>query len=225
MKNIRTKARQLALDSGRQDFYASASWCNSFMRRRNLSMRRRTSVGQPLPANHVEKCSTFRRFVQDEALHISPHNLGNVDKVPVPFDVLYGRTVDRVGNDNIKINSTGHEKSNFTVVLTVTAAGEKLKPMIIFKKKLIPKGDFPPDVVIKTNSKGWMTQELMQEWLDEVWNKRQHYNSDPMQSLLILDSARCHLTEPVRTLFKQHTKVAVIPGGLTKIPQPLDVGG
>ncbi|WKY11640.1 hypothetical protein Q1695_003314 [Nippostrongylus brasiliensis] len=30
----------------------------------------------------------------------------------------------------------------------------------------------------------------METWLHEVWNKRQHYNSDATQSLLILDSAR-----------------------------------
>lgn len=39
-----------------------------------------------------------------------------------------------------------------------------------------------------------------------------------------MDSARCHLTESVRELYQQHTKVAVIPGGITKFLQPLDVG-
>ena len=69
-----------------------------------------------------------------------------------------------------------------------------------------------------------MTQDLMQEWITEVWNKREHYSSDPDRSLLIFDSARCHITDEVKQFCRQHTKIAVIPGGLTKILQPLDVG-
>ncbi|CAJ0595744.1 unnamed protein product [Cylicocyclus nassatus] len=87
----------------------------------------------------------------------------------------------------MRIVSTGHEKSNFTVVLSVTAAGEKLKQMIIFKKKRIPKDNFPPGVIAEQMIKG-------------------------------------HLTEDVLELFKEHSRIAVIPGGMTKYLQPLDVG-
>ncbi|KAK6010115.1 centromere binding protein B, DNA binding protein [Ostertagia ostertagi] len=126
VKEIRTKAKELAEEHGHQNFKASAHWCSLFMARKKLSVRR-TSVGQPLPSDHLQKCSDFRKFVAAGALN---------------------------GRENIKIDSTGYEKSNFTVVLGVTAAGEKLKPMLIFKKKLMPKGQFPPDVIVKTNEKG-----------------------------------------------------------------------
>ncbi|CAJ0592861.1 unnamed protein product [Cylicocyclus nassatus] len=96
--------------------------------------------------------------------------------------------------------------------------------MIIFKKKRVPKDNFPPKVIVRANEKGWMNHELMKTWLLEVWNKRKRCVNDPSQSLLILDSARCHLTEDVRELFKEHSKIAVIPGGMTKYLQPLDVG-
>ncbi|XGW10293.1 hypothetical protein V3C99_012071, partial [Haemonchus contortus] len=136
VKEIRTKAKELAEEHGHQNFKASTRWCRLFMARKNLSVRRRTSVGQPLPPEHLQKCSNFRKFVAAEALNVSPFNLGNIDEVPVPFDIVCERTVDVKGRENIKIDSTGHEKSNFTVVLGVIAAGEKLKPMIVFKKKL-----------------------------------------------------------------------------------------
>ncbi|WKX88744.1 hypothetical protein Q1695_008401 [Nippostrongylus brasiliensis] len=156
------------------------------MHRRELTVRRRASVGQSLPNDYLEKCTNFRKFVQQESLDISLHNIGNVDEVPVTFDMVYGRTVEKVGSDAVKIDSTGHEKSNFTVVLSVTAAGEKLRPLIIFeKKRLVPKEDFPPKVVVKASAKGWMNQDIMEMLLDEVWNRREHYNSDPSQSLLI----------------------------------------
>ncbi|CAJ0603024.1 unnamed protein product [Cylicocyclus nassatus] len=138
--------------------------------------------------------------------------------------MVYSRTVDQVGADAVRINSTGHEKSNFTVVLSATVAGEKLRQMVIFKKKRIPKDNFPTEVIVRANEKGWMNHELIKTWLLEVWNKRKRYVNDPSQSLLILDSARCHLTEDVRELFKEHSKIAVIPGGMTKYLKPLDVG-
>lgn len=69
-----------------------------------------------------------------------------------------------------------------------------------------------------------MNQELMKEWITEVWNKRQHYNSDPDHSLQIYDSALCHINDEVKQFCQQHSKIAVIPGGLIKILQPLDVG-
>jgi hypothetical protein len=42
-------------------------------------------------------------------------------------------------------------------------------------------------------------------------------------SLLIMDSCKAHLTDGVKKLFKNPAKIAVIPGGLTKVLQPLDL--
>ena len=43
------------------------------------------------------------------------------------------------------------------------------------------------------------------------------------KSLLIYDSARAHLTNDVKNTVSKYSKLAVIPGGLTKKPQPLDL--
>ena len=43
------------------------------------------------------------------------------------------------------------------------------------------------------------------------------------ESVLVLDSARCHLTDNVKAEIQQHSKLAVIPGGLTRFLQPLDI--
>mgnify|MGYP000179720016 CR=1 FL=1 len=65
--------------------------------------------------------------------------MGNMDEVPVPFDLFYGHTVALKGSDCVKIDTTGHEKAYFTVVLCVTATGKKLPPMLIFKKNAFRK--------------------------------------------------------------------------------------
>ncbi|TWW81780.1 hypothetical protein D4764_01G0015950 [Takifugu flavidus] len=41
------------------------------------------------------------------------------------------------------------------------ANGQKLPPMVIFKRKTVPKENFPVGVSIKANSKGWMDEEKM----------------------------------------------------------------
>ena len=58
-----------------------------------------------------------------------------MDEVPLTFDMPMSHTVHTVGQKTINIRTTGHEKANFTRVLSVTAEGYKLPPMIIFKKE------------------------------------------------------------------------------------------
>jgi len=56
-----------------------------------------------------------------------------------------------------------------------------------------------------------------------VWSQRTPLLNNP-RSLLVLDSFRGHLTDPVKDRFKEkNTNMAVIPGGLASKLQPLDV--
>lgn len=58
-------------------------------------------------------------------MYIPSHSFGgNVDEVPVPFDIVCNQTVELKGKDDVFISSTGHEKTNFTVILTALASGE-----------------------------------------------------------------------------------------------------
>lgn len=65
----------------------------------------------------------------------------------------------------------GNEKTSFACILSGTANGEKLKPLIIFIRKIIPKGTFPKDVVIWGNPKGCMCEDVRLEWLEEAYCK------------------------------------------------------
>jgi hypothetical protein len=112
------------------------------------------------------------------------------------------------------------------VVLGVSASGEKLKPMVIFKRKTLPKEKITPDVLVRANPKGWINGDLVKEWMNCVWMKRSSgffKKPSKTQSLLIYDACRAHLTEEVKAAVQKHTELAVIPGGLTKYLQPLDI--
>ena len=125
----------------------------------------------------------------------------------------------------MSMRTTGNEKSSFTVVLACHANGQKLPPMVIFKRKTLPKENFPAGVVIKVTPKGWMDEEKMNEWLREIYVKRPGGFFHTAPSLLIYDSMRAHFTDVVKKQVKKTNSVlAVIPGGLTKELQPLDIG-
>lgn len=222
---IRMQAKNIAADMGVENFKSNANWCFRFMRRHKLSVRHRTTVGQSLPVDWLEKKENFLDFVNKlrEEKKFKLYQLINMNKVPLTFDCPPNRTVTSVGEKCVSISTTGHETTSFTCVLSCTASGDKLKPMLIFKRKTLPKEAFPNDVVIRCNEKGWINEALMIDWFDKVWRKRngaffQH------NGMLIMDSMAAHLTVPVKDAAKKcAASLAIIPGGLTKKLQPLDL--
>lgn len=203
----------------------SRKWVDGFMSRHNLSNRRKTTIAQRLPEDYVEQQSEFLSYV----LYLRNENeyplslIGNMDETPMSFNLPSNTTVEHSGSKTVSILSTGHEKSNFTVVLACLADGTKLPPVIIFKLKKVPREEFPEGVVIRANSEGWMNEEEMIWWTENIWTKRSRRGSNP-KSLLVIDSFSAHKTDNVKKRFREKkTNLAVIPGGLTSKLQPLDV--
>ena len=96
--------------------------------------------------------------------------------------------------------------------------------MVIFKKKTLPKGKFPDGVVVKANEKGWMDKDLIRAWISKVFVKRSSGFFHTSSTMLTCDSMHAHFTETVKSLVRRaNTVLTVIPGGLTKILQPLDI--
>ncbi len=228
---IQVKAKTLAQQSqwqatcpDVQSFAFSNKWLDGLMSHNNLSNRRRTTIAQHLPSNLVEKQQeflafiTYRRIQHDYPLAF----IGNMDETPVTFDLPSNTTIDEVGAKTISIRTTGHEKTNFTVVLACMADRTKLPPLIIFKLKKVPKGKFPSDVIVRANPTGWMNENEMLYWIENVWVK--HARLSNPQSLLVLDSFSAHIVDSVKRRFgEKNTNIAIILGGLTSRLQPLDV--
>ena len=79
-----------------------------------------------------------------------------MDEVPVQFDMPSNRTVNAVGDKTVKIRTTGNEKNCLTVVQACAGDGSKLKPMVIFKRKTMPKIQNKHGVVVLFKKKaGW----------------------------------------------------------------------
>src|SRR5215216_1536089 len=208
---IQIKARSLAKKISYQLEYPdvrnakfSRKWVDGFMSRHNLSNRRKTTIAQRLPEDYAEKQSEFLSYV----MYLRKENqyslslIRNMDETPMSFNLPSNTTVEQSGSKTVSILSTGHERSNFTVVLACLADGTKLPPVIIFKLKKIPREEFPEGVVIRANSQGWMNEEEMIWWIENIWSKRSQRGSNP-RSLLVLDSFSAHKTEVVKKRLRE----------------------
>jgi hypothetical protein len=146
-----------------------------------------------------------------------------MDEVPLTFYLPMNRTVEKTGSSTISLK-TGHEKASFTCVLACTASGIHLPPMLIFKRKTMPKEKFPRGVIIKVNEKGWMSNSMLKSWVTECFAKRPDVFFHLQRAMLVMNSMRAHITDDVKDLLHSvNTTPAVIPGGMTKLLQPLDI--
>ena len=206
-------------------FKAGNHWCQRFMKRNGLSLRQKTTLAQRLPDDYEEKIIRFHRYIIDRRKeHNFPlHLIANMNETPLTFDMPPNCTVNNTGEKTIKIRTRGNEKNRVTVVLACCGDGSKLKPMLIFKRKTIPKINNKHGVVVSAKQKGWMDSEQMKVWIEKVWRARIG-GLGRRKSLLVYDSFEAHVTDTVKTSFKrENTELAVIPGGLTSLLQPLDV--
>ena len=210
-------ARQLGISE--TEFKASPGWCTRFMNRNGYSIRTRTKIAQKLPKEFAEKITSFQRYIIRLRLRAeyALDCIGNMDETPVTMDMVGNNTVDKVGKKTILLKTTGHEKCRYTVVLACMADGQKLKPMLIFKRKTLPKLKWPKGVVVHAHPNGWMDEQGCEIWLEKVWRLRPGGVRNK-KSLLVWDQFSAHLTPKVTSkVHSLNTDVAVIPGGLTGV--------
>jgi hypothetical protein len=79
------------------------------------------SVGQKLPDDWEANAEKFRLYAKENLCGVDPAHFGNMDEVPISFDLPGSRTVHLKGAKEVSLSTTGHEKLNFTVVLSVTS--------------------------------------------------------------------------------------------------------
>ncbi len=229
-KMIRRKATEMfgdVQDATRATFKASRGWLEKFMKRSNLSLRRRTAAAQKTPDMMVEKMVSFIRFMERarERIKAKPSEIYAMDETAVWFDMLAETSVDQKGVKTVSVKTTGHEKSKFTVILTANGAGAKLKPYVVFyggtrKVKELTESKRLSGTVATSSVNGWMNDDLTKDYLQRILGKL-----SVRKRILIWDAYRCHLSEATKSELKcgYNITTAVIPGGCTKFLQAPDV--
>ena len=164
---IQVKAHSFANRAVYQDMYTnintakfSQKWVDSFMTCYNLV---NTTVVQRLPDDYVELQNSFLSYIlyQRKENGYPLSLIGNMDETFLSFNLPNSTMIEQRGTKTVSILSTGHERSNFTVVLSCLADGMKLPPVIIFKLVNVPQEEFPKGVIIRANAKDWMNEDEM----------------------------------------------------------------
>jgi len=196
------------------------------MRRIGLALRRRKTIYQKLPKYFEQKLLNYQRYITNlrKTGNFLMEQMANANETGIYLDMPPNYTLEKKGVKEVLLKTTGCKKVRLTVMLAATADGRKLPPLLILKRKTLPKsGAFPKDIVIRAQEKGWMTEELMLEWLKIVWGRRMRaFLNQP--SMLVLDAVKGHLTDSVENqLCKMNTELVVMLRGITSVLQPMDV--
>jgi len=85
--------------------------------------------------------------------------MANADETVKYLDMPPNYTLEKKGVKEARLKTTGCEKLPLTVMLAATADGRKLPPLLILKRRTLPKSEaFPKDVMVRAQEKGWMTE-------------------------------------------------------------------
>lgn len=114
-------------------FVPIRKWLYSFLRRNNYSIREKTHVAQKVI--NMQDCADFVEMVNERnsVYNISKDFIINMDETPLYNDQKPNKTVADKGSRSVEGLKTRTGDYRSTVMLSVTASGKKLPPMIIFK--------------------------------------------------------------------------------------------
>ena len=176
-RNLRVSRAMICVQaralSGNADFKASRGWLDRFMKRHSLSLRRKTTVCQKVPADCIPKLVSFIRHLRtlQNCNKYQHHCIFAMDKTACWMDMPSDTTVATTGARSVPLKTTGHEKDHFSVVLTARADGMKMKPFIVFKGKgtrLIKDLQLIPGVVVRFSANGWLNDSVTIDYLRTV---------------------------------------------------------
>jgi len=150
LKEAIKKARSLNIPRSR--FESSKGWAIRFMRRMGLALRRRTTICQKLPKDFEQMLLNYQRYITNlrKKGNFLMGQMANADETAIYLDMTPNYTLEKKGVKEILLKNTGCEKLRLTIMIAATVDGRKLPPLLILKRKTVPKSEaFPKDVIIK----------------------------------------------------------------------------
>ena len=140
-----------------------------------------THYQQKLPPNTLEQiydfikeCFIERIYYQiDENIDL----IANVDETPIWMELKIENTISKIDEKGIRIKSFNLDQHRFSLVLCITAAGNKLPPMIVFRgktgatlgkrlQKFVVENNYK--ILVVCQDKGLVDKNLFTKWLKEI---------------------------------------------------------
>ena len=136
-KEIILKSMELDPNQKNKSETALEHWVLGFLRRYSYSIRAGTHIGQKLKASSMQDYKEFMLLIyykrKKYGEDFDASNIFNMDETPIYLESISKKTVALIGQKSINIRSNGGEKTRITVILLISASGEKLPPLLIFK--------------------------------------------------------------------------------------------
>jgi hypothetical protein len=226
-RRLKEMATDIAKVQKVENFAMTDKIAFGFVRRHNLVFRAVTHVAQqdnrPIDQqvgsaiNHFGALQAVTRGIPAEYIY-------NMDETPCYLDMASSKTLAFKGEKNIEGSDTGHAKTRFTVVLTVSMSGRVLKTMVILKGlKKVPKIRIPNNIIVAVSMGGSMNEALMGTWIERVIDARSPFQANE-KGVMVMDRYGSHMKEAVKeSLEERKLKVRYVPAGMTSLLQPLDV--
>ena len=134
----------------------------------------------------------FKAYIREQAKthDIDPQYWVNIDETNIDFDIESGSTLADVGSRTVTAMYSG-SNMRCTILLGVTASGDKLKPFIVWKgtengrikKKechILNQASYH-----ETQKKAWVDERVFKVWIDKIW--KPFAEQCPGLSYLIMD--------------------------------------
>ena len=128
-KMIRDKARtMMAGKDPLSDFTASKGWLQLFLKRKSLSLRKKTTVCQKTLVDGIPKLVSYCMHIRklQIAYKFSSDGIFAMDETACYMDMPSDTTIDVRGAKPVSLKTTGHEKDHFTVIFSDRADGNPL---------------------------------------------------------------------------------------------------
>jgi transposase-like protein len=160
-----------------------------------------------------------------------PRFVLNMDQTNSKFGNLPGQTIDPRGARTINMRTGTDDSKRCTVALTVTASGEMITPMVIYKgtrygriatRELL---DQTQEIKYAMQPKAWFDEATMLDWVDDVLKPYVATAPVGIIPIMFLDSFKVHLLGSVADAIQGlGVELEIIPPGCTGLVQPIDVG-
>ncbi|KAG2894612.1 hypothetical protein PC115_g18108 [Phytophthora cactorum] len=176
-------------------FAASDYWVSNFMRRFEISLRRRTNLTVLDDDVLVNRAVCYMSFLREQVPTIDLEKTVLMDESVVYFEDARASTLDFTGARHVVVRSTDFASMRITVALAVSATGRKLPPLLVWKGKAAPtfeKRSGP--LYVARQPRAWVDSELLKKWIDLAFPFVVHGEG----KCLVWDSMRAHISKAVK---------------------------
>ncbi len=235
MASIRAKKLMPSLQRAKKKRYSLFAVVRRFLRSNGFTVRTITHTAQEHPDVAKEKAKAFvvgtRPFFSQQNRHQA--YILNMDQTPYNVKDAPSRTLAERGSRSVDGKTPKTSVGRISCFLTVCADGSKLPPLLVYKGK--PGGsverefsqdDFPQEgIFCCVQENAWTDERVMLLWVKKVLKPYAEKAPEGIVPYLLLDSYKCHTTQPVvRAIEDLGVEWDIIPGGCTGLAQPIDVG-